>query len=129
MATRRCVQLTSNDAIRVRALSVQHARVAAGSPMILEVARLDVIPGREADFQKSFAQAQKIISSMPGYVCHQLKRCVENPSRYILLVTWESLEDHTKGFRGSAQYGEWKRLLHHYYDPFPEVEHYEDLNL
>jgi len=96
--------------------------------MVLEVARLDVIPGRELEFQRSFAQAQTIISSMPGYISHELKRCVEKPSRYLLLVTWERLEDHTVGFRGSPQYQEWKRLLHHFYDPFPEVEHYEDLD-
>ena len=94
--------------------------------MILEVAILDVIPGQEADFQRSFAEAQEIISSMPGHISHQLKRCIEKPSRYILLVNWETLEDHTMGFRGSPQYQEWKALLHHYYDPFPDVEHYYD---
>lgn len=94
--------------------------------MILEVAILDVIPGQESDFQRSFAEAQGIISSMPGYVSHELKRCIEKPSRFILLVNWTTLEDHTVGFRGSAQYQEWKALLHHYYDPFPEVEHYDD---
>ena len=93
--------------------------------MILEVAVLDVIPGRETDFQADFAQAQKLISRMPGYVNHQLQRCLEKPSRYILLVNWETLADHTEGFRGSAEYETWKSLLHHYYDPFPEVEHYE----
>lgn len=96
--------------------------------MILEVAILDVIAGQELQFQHSFAEAEKIISSVPGYVNHDLKRCVENPSRYILLVNWEKLEDHTVGFRGSSQYQEWKALLHHYYDPFPEVEHYDDID-
>lgn len=93
--------------------------------MILEVARLDVIPGEEARFQDDFRRAQSIISSMKGYVSHQLQRCIETPSRYILLVRWETLEDHTEGFRGSSEYLEWKNLLHHYYDPYPEVEHYE----
>jgi heme-degrading monooxygenase HmoA len=95
--------------------------------MILEVAVLDVVPGQETDFQASFAQAQSIISSMPGYISHNLRRCIEKPSRYILLVNWENLEDHTVGFRGSAQYREWKAMLHHYYDPFPEVEHYAEI--
>lgn len=95
--------------------------------MILEVAILDVIPGQEADFQRSFAEASAIIASMPGYVSHQLKRCVEKSSRFLLLVNWEKLEDHTRGFRNSAQYQQWKALLHHYYDPFPEVEHYADI--
>ena len=95
--------------------------------MILEVAILDVVPGQEIEFQASFAQAQRIISSMPGYISHNLRRCIEKPSRYILLVSWEKLEDHTVGFRGSAEYGQWKSLLHHYYDPFPEVEHYVEV--
>ena len=95
--------------------------------MILEVAVLDVVPGRESEFQRSFEQAQRIIASMNGYVSHELKRCIEKPSRYLLLVRWMTLEDHTQGFRESAQYQEWKRLLHHFYDPFPEVEHYESI--
>ena len=97
--------------------------------MVLEVAILDVVPGQETEFQASFAQAQGIIVSMPGYISHNLRRCVEKPSRYILLVSWEKLEDHTVGFRGSARYREWKSLLHHYYDPFPEVEHYVEVGV
>ena len=93
--------------------------------MILEVAILDVVPGKEARFQDDSERAQSIISSMHGYVSHQLQRCVESPARYLLLVRWETLEDHTEGFRGSPQYREWKNLLHHYYEPFPNVEHYE----
>jgi heme-degrading monooxygenase HmoA len=92
--------------------------------MILEVAILNVIPGREAEFEDAFRQAQRIISSMNGYRSHQLRRCVEAAHRYILLVGWDKLEDHTIGFRGSPEYQEWKRLLHHFYDPFPVVEHY-----
>ncbi len=92
--------------------------------MILEVAILDVKPGQEADIESAFDQAQKIIASMPGYLSHQLQHCIENSSRYLLLVNWKTLEDHTVGFRGSDQYQEWRRLLHHFYDPFPEVEHY-----
>ncbi|HKB83319.1 MAG TPA: antibiotic biosynthesis monooxygenase [Burkholderiales bacterium] len=92
--------------------------------MILEVAILNVIPGREAEFEEAFRQAQRIIATMSGYRSHELRRCVEAANRYILLVNWDMLEDHTKGFRGSSGYQEWKRLLHHFYDPFPVVEHY-----
>ncbi len=93
--------------------------------MILEVANLNVRPGQREEFERAFSAAQSIIASMPGYLSHQLKRCIEEPDRYILLVNWESLEDHTEGFRGSERYQEWKSLLHHFYDPFPEVVHYE----
>lgn len=97
--------------------------------MILEVAILDVKPAQLAEFETAFAQAQTIIASMEGYLDHSLKRCLEKPNRYILLVNWTTLEAHTKGFRTSAQYQDWKALLHHYYDPFPTVEHYENITL
>jgi len=93
--------------------------------MILEIAILDIKPGLESDFEKSFLIAQKIISLMKGYISHELKKCLENKSRYVLLVKWDSLEDHTIGFRESKEYQEWKKLLHHYYDPCPTVEHYQ----
>jgi heme-degrading monooxygenase HmoA len=92
--------------------------------MILEVASLDVIAGQEREFEAAFGEAQAIISSMPGYISHQLQHCLENKSRYLLLVNWQALEDHTVGFRQSEQYQQWRDLLHHFYDPFPTVEHY-----
>ena len=93
--------------------------------MILEVAILDVIPNQEDEFKLAFAKASPIISSMPGYVSHQLQHCIEAPNRFLLLVQWETLEAHTMGFRGSPEYQEWRKLLHHFYDPFPVVHHYE----
>lgn len=93
--------------------------------MVLEVAILDVRVGMEPDFEIAFGRAQRIISSMPGYISHELQHCLEKANRYILLVNWETLENHTVGFRGSPQYQEWRFLLHHFYDPFPEVQHYE----
>jgi heme-degrading monooxygenase HmoA len=93
--------------------------------MILEVAVLNVRTGESGAFERAFAQAQSIISSMPGYISHQLQRCLESPDKYLLLVQWQELEDHTIGFRQSPQYQDWKRLLHHFYEPFPTVEHYE----
>ncbi|MCK5830496.1 MAG: antibiotic biosynthesis monooxygenase [Methylococcales bacterium] len=92
--------------------------------MILEVAILDVKSGQENEFEVAFNKAQTIISGMKGYISHQLKKCIENNNRYILLVNWETLKDHTTGFRESSQYQEWKSLLHHFYEPFPQVEHY-----
>tara|TARA_R110000822_G_scaffold151802_3_gene290960 strand:+ start:295 stop:597 length:303 start_codon:yes stop_codon:yes gene_type:complete len=95
--------------------------------MILESAILDVKPGLEKEFEAAFDIAQSIISSMEGYISHQLQRCIERPNRYLLLVNWNSLEDHTVGFRKSDEYQDWRRLLHHFYEPFPEVEHYESV--
>ncbi|MGH2623602.1 MAG: antibiotic biosynthesis monooxygenase family protein [Sphingobacterium sp.] len=92
--------------------------------MILEVAILHVRNNLIDEFENSFLIAQKIISKKKGYLSHELKKCLEDPSKYILLVNWETLEDHTIGFRESKEYQEWKELLHHFYDPFPTVEHY-----
>jgi heme-degrading monooxygenase HmoA len=94
---------------------------------ILEVAILDVRPHQGRDFEQAFRTAEPIIASSPGYRRHELRRCVETPSRYVLLVWWRDLESHTRGFRGSPGYVRWKELLHHFYDPFPVVEHYEAL--
>jgi heme-degrading monooxygenase HmoA len=98
--------------------------LASREKMILEIAILNVIAGRELEFETAFRKASCIIASMNGYISHQLQRCIENPNQYVLLVNWDSLEDHTEGFRGSAQYDEWRALLHHFYEPFPTVEHY-----
>ena len=95
--------------------------------MILEIAVLNVRPGMSSAFEEAFRQASAIISAMPGYISHELQRCIEAPDRYLLLVNWETLEAHTVGFRGSPGYQEWKRMLHHFYDPFPTVEHYESV--
>ena len=92
--------------------------------MILEVASLQVRLGQEAAFEAAFLQAQRIIASMPGYVSHELQRCIERPHEYVLLVRWQSLEAHEVGFRRSAEYQGWNQLLHHFYDPFPVVSHY-----
>jgi heme-degrading monooxygenase HmoA len=92
--------------------------------VIAEHATLDVKPGEEAAFEQAFGVAKAIIASMTGFVSLSLDRCVEVPSRYLLLVEWERLEDHTEGFRKSPEYEKWRELLHHFYDPFPTVEHY-----
>ncbi len=92
--------------------------------MITETAILNIIPGQQLLFEKAFAKAEKIISKSKGYVHHELLKCMEKEMQYILLVKWETIEDHVTGFRKSAAYQEWKKLLHHYYNPFPEVLHY-----
>ena len=96
--------------------------------MILEHALLPVRPGTEQDFETAFARAQSILASMPGFLGLTLSRCLEQPSTYLLLVRWQTVEDHTVGFRGSAQYQEWRRLLHHFYEPFPVVQHFAQVH-
>jgi heme-degrading monooxygenase HmoA len=97
--------------------------------MILEAVILNVKPGLEDEFEMTFKKASKIIASITGYLSHELHRCLEVKGKYLLLVKWENLEAHTIGFRESADYQVWKRLLHHFYDPFPTVEHFQAVRL
>lgn len=92
--------------------------------MILETAVLSVRAGQAGAFEHAFAQAQRIIASMPGYLSHELGRCIERPDEYLLMVRWTSLDAHQIGFRQSPEYQKWKQLLHHFYEPFPTVSHY-----
>lgn len=95
--------------------------------MIREHAILPVRPGREDAFLAAFRVARPLIESMPGFRGLSLSRSVELPSSFLLLVDWERLEDHTDGFRGSPEYADWKALLHGFYDPFPDVQHFIDV--
>lgn len=96
--------------------------------MILEVAILNVKAHQTVAFEAAFRAASAIIASMKGCRRHELRRCLEIENQYLLLVEWDTLEDHTVGFRGSVEYQEWRKLLHHFYDPFPTVEHYEAIS-
>ena len=88
------------------------------------VERLDG-DGREAAFEDAFTQASAIIGSMPGFRSLRLERCIEDPSTYLLLAEWDRLEDHVDCFRRSPEYERWRALLHHFYDQFPTVTHFE----
>jgi len=86
-----------------------------------------VIEGKNQEFEQAFELAAPIIASMSGYIRHELQCCIENSNKYVLLVLWETLEDHTLGFRKSLEYQRWKDLLHKFYDPFPTVLHYQKI--
>ena len=92
--------------------------------MILEHAILKVTPGEESAFEQAFAIARTFIEASPGFLGITLSRGIESPSSYLLLVNWTSVEAHEVGFRGSAAFQEWRALLHHFYEPFPVVEHF-----
>ena len=61
---------------------------------------------------------------MKGYIEHELLKCIAEENKYLLIVRWQKVEDRIEGFKKSEEYNRWKKLLHHYYDPFPVVEHY-----
>ncbi|MBX3520749.1 MAG: antibiotic biosynthesis monooxygenase [Xanthobacteraceae bacterium] len=94
--------------------------------MILEAAVLNVKPGQEGVFERAMRAAKPLIAATPGFIGIEVRRCLERPNAYLLLVRWEKLEDHTVGFRQSGRYQKWREALHHFYEPFPVVEHYEE---
>jgi len=95
--------------------------------MVLEIAMLDVKDGQDREFEAALAQAAPLLSGMPGFLGYDLHRGVEDPNRYALLVRWRTLEDHTRGFRGSPQHQEWRRLLSHFYSGAPVVAHFRPI--
>jgi heme-degrading monooxygenase HmoA len=92
--------------------------------MIIEHALLSIKKGEEAAFESAMREALPLIGATDGFIGIEVRPCTEIAGQYLLLVKWRALEDHTKGFRESDRYTEWKRRLHHFYEPFPRVEHY-----
>lgn len=92
--------------------------------LILEHAVLNVKAGQGLAFEKTMHVALPLIAATPGFIDLEVRPCIETQGRYLLLARWEKLEDHTQGFRESPRYQEWRALLHHFYEPFPTVEHY-----
>lgn len=92
--------------------------------MILEHALLPVSVERAEAFEEAFTEAQAIIVAMPGFRSLRLLRGIESPHLHLLLVEWDTVEDHEIGFRMSDGYQRWRALLHPFYDPFPVVEHF-----
>ena len=130
-----CVTPSADAAVRDGAVALAWTAIdAATDPalrerllrrVITEHALLEVIAGQEDAFVEAMDKAKALIAASPGFVSLRVERGVERPGCFLLLVEWERLEDHTEGFRGSAAYQEWRAALHHFYDPFPVVEHFE----
>ena len=93
--------------------------------MITEIAQIDVKPGTEKDFELAVAKARPLFLRAKGGHALELHRSIEKPQRYRLMVKWETLENHTVDFRGSADFGEWRALVGPYFAAPPEVEHTE----
>ena len=81
------------------------------SPMILEIAQIDVKPGMEAEFEAGVKKAAPIFKRAKGCKFMTLQRSHEMPQRYRLFVQWETLENHTKDFRESPDFHEWRKLV------------------
>jgi quinol monooxygenase YgiN len=95
--------------------------------MITEIAQIDVKPGMEAEFEAGVKNAAPIFKRAKG--CHgmELRRSIEKPGRYRLFVEWATVEDHTVGFRNSADFQEWRKLVGHCFATPPDVEHVQQV--
>ncbi len=92
--------------------------------MILEAAILNVKSGKGTAFEAAMREALPLIEATPGFQKMEVRPCVETKDRFLLLVWWSTVEAHTQGFRQSDRYSAWREKLHHFYDPFPVVQHY-----
>jgi heme-degrading monooxygenase HmoA len=114
-----------------RVLALERASVTAtpqpNEDTVLQVTMLDVKPDMEETFEAAFAAAVPVIATATGYRGHELHRCIEAAGRYLLFVHWDSLEDHTVGFRDSPEYAEWRGFIERFCDGDPIVQHYADL--
>jgi heme-degrading monooxygenase HmoA len=92
--------------------------------MIIEHGSINVLPGHEADFEAAFLEAAKVIAHSPGFRFVRIARGIERPSTYLLLVGWDTLADHTVGFRESDLFTQWRAWIGPHFDGQPQVEHY-----
>ncbi len=95
--------------------------------MILEIAQIDVKPGTENEFEAGVKKATPIFKRAKGCKSLTLQRSIEKPSRFRLFIQWETVENHTVDFRGSADFREWRKLVGHCFASSPEVEHVSEV--
>ena len=93
--------------------------------MIVEQALFAITPGSEAEFEAAMHEAREVIARAKGMRSLKLLRGIENPSTYLLLNEWETVEDHMVGFRESDLFVEWRALIGQYFAAPPEVAHFE----
>ncbi|HUB77095.1 MAG TPA: antibiotic biosynthesis monooxygenase [Solirubrobacteraceae bacterium] len=96
--------------------------------MIVEHASINVLPGEEQRFEQALAEAREVIAGAPGYRGLRALRGVESPHSYLLLIEWDTLEDHMVGFRESELFGRWRALIGPHFDGAPSVDHYRPLD-
>ena len=95
--------------------------------MVLEVALIDVVPGQEDAFAASYRLGHPILASTPGCRSVRMTRGIESPSRFVLLVEWDSVEAHQENFRGTERFAQWRGLIGGHFAKPPVVEHYFDV--
>lgn len=94
--------------------------------MVLEVALIDVTPGSEAAFTAAFHEAKQLVADTPGFRTLRMTQGVETPTRFVLLVEWDAVEDH-EVFRSSDAFPKWRALIGPHFANPPHVEHFADV--
>lgn len=92
--------------------------------MILELVTLDIKAESNAEFEANLAKAMKVISQSNGFISIDVRHCIEEVNRYVLLIHWQTLEDHTVGFRTSELFTEWRALIGPFFENPPFVQHF-----
>ncbi|SAK98335.1 antibiotic biosynthesis monooxygenase [Caballeronia calidae] len=94
--------------------------------MVIELADIRIHADQKEHFEKTISYAlQNILSKSTGFVNYEISHSIESPERYVLRVCWETVEHHTTGFRQSANYQEWQKLVSPFFAQRPIVEHFE----
>jgi heme-degrading monooxygenase HmoA len=95
--------------------------------MVLEVALIDVVPGTEDEFAAAYAKGHPVVAGTPGCRSVRMTRGIESPSRFVLLIEWDSVEAHEQNFRATERFTTWRSLIGQYFDGAPVVEHFTDV--
>ena len=93
--------------------------------MILEVADIRIAPGQQAAFDEAIVTGvTTVVSQAKGYRGYKVNRSIESPERYLLMIFWDTLEDHTLGFRGGPLFPQWRAIVGPFFAQPPQVEHF-----
>lgn len=95
--------------------------------MVLEVADINVLPGSEDDFAAAYRGARDVLATALGCRSVRMTRGIESPSRFTLLVEWDSVEAHEANFRGTERFATWRAAIGPFFDGQPRVEHFTDV--
>ncbi|MCA0459010.1 MAG: antibiotic biosynthesis monooxygenase [Chloroflexi bacterium] len=93
--------------------------------MVLEIVTAQIKAGQEAAFEEAFIGASKYIAAAAGYIKHELRRCIEVQGKYLIMIHWNSVEDHMVGFRGSQNFTDFRAIVSPFYDGPSQMNHYD----
>ncbi len=93
--------------------------------MILEIADFRIAPGKQAEFDAAIRRGvETVASKAAGFRGYKVNKGIETPERYVLMIYWDTLEDHTVGFRGGALFPQWRAIVGPFFAASPVVEHF-----